>query len=94
MHVTSYWFAKVNGVIYGALSYKVGGDTVLKGLKFDAIYHDFSADTGGVYGSEIDLQVSIPFAKHYYTGLKFADYNADGFSVDTQKIWFTIGAKY
>lgn len=79
---------------YGVLSYKVGGDSALKGLKFDAIYHDFNADVGGDYGSEIDLQVSMPFKKKYYAGLKFADYNADGFSVDTQKFWFTVGAKY
>jgi hypothetical protein len=79
---------------YGVLSYKVGGDSGLKGLKFDAIYHDFNADVGGDYGSEIDLQVSMPFLKKYYAGLKFADYSADGFSVDTQKFWFTLGAKY
>jgi hypothetical protein len=79
---------------YGGLSYKVGGDSAMKGLKFDAVYHDFSADTGGEYGSEIDLQISKPFAKHYYAGLKFADYRSDGFSADTQKIWFTVGANY
>jgi len=79
---------------YGSLSYKVGADGPLKGLKFDAIYHDFSADVGGDYGSEIDLQVSKKFGKHYYGGLKFADYNSDGFATDTQKIWFTIGANY
>ncbi len=79
---------------YGALSYKVGTDGPLKGLKFDAIYHDFSADTGGNYGNEINLQVSKKFGKQYYGALKFADYNANGFATDTQKIWLTIGANY
>ena len=79
---------------YGVLSYKVGADGPLKGLKFDAIYHDFSADIGGDYGSEIDLQVSKKIGKHYYAGLKFADYSSDGFSVDTQKLWLTIGTNY
>lgn len=79
---------------YGSVSYKVGGDSAFKGLKFDAIYHDFSADVGGDYGSEIDLQVSTKFGKNYYAGLKFADYNASGFATDTQKLWFTIGANY
>ncbi len=78
---------------YGSLSYKVQ-DGSMKGVKFDAIYHDFSADTGGSYGSEIDLQVSTKFMKHYSIGLKFADYNADGFATDTQKIWFTLGATF
>jgi hypothetical protein len=66
----------------------------MKGLKFDAIYHDFSAATGGSYGTEIDLQVSKKISKHYYAGLKFADYNAKGFATDTQKIWFTLGANF
>ena len=79
---------------YGSLSYKVAADGPLKGLKFDAIYHDFNADIGGDYGSEIDLQVSKKFGKYYYGGLKFVDYNADGFATDTQKLWFTIGANY
>jgi len=79
---------------YGSISYKASGDSALKGLKFDAIYHDFSADIGGDYGSEIDLQVTKKFGKNYYTALKFADYNASGFATDTQKIWFTIGANY
>lgn len=79
---------------YGSLSYKFDGDSSLKGLKLDVVYHDFSADVGGDYGSEIDLQVSKKIGKHYYAGLKYADYNATGFSSDTQKIWFTIGANY
>ncbi len=79
---------------YGSLSYKVQGDGPMKGLKFDAIYHDFSAATGGSYGNELDLQVSKKISKHYYAGLKFADYNAKGFSTDTQKIWFTLGANF
>ncbi|PHR92822.1 MAG: hypothetical protein COA69_05710 [Robiginitomaculum sp.] len=79
---------------YGSLSYKTGGDGPMKGLKFDVIYHDFSADVGGDYGNELDLQVSKKFGKHYYAGLKFADYNSNGFASDTQKIWFTVGANY
>lgn len=79
---------------YGSLSYKFGGDSALKGLRFDAVYHDFSADIGGDYGSEIDFQVSKKFGKYYYAGLKYADYNAKGLSTDTQKLWFTVGANY
>ncbi|MEE9330090.1 MAG: hypothetical protein V3V30_08125, partial [Parvularculaceae bacterium] len=79
---------------YGSLSYVIDMDGPFKGLKFDAVYHDFSADTGGDYGIEIDLQVSKKFAKHYYASLKFADYNADGHATDTQKLWVSLGAKF
>jgi hypothetical protein len=80
--------------LFASLSYKVQGDGPMKGLKFDAIYHDFSAATGGSYGTEIDFQVSKKISKNYYAGLKFADYNAKGFATDTQKIWFTLGANF
>jgi hypothetical protein len=79
---------------YASISYKVQGDGPMKGLKFDAIYHDFSADTVGDYGSEIDLQISKKFMEHYSFGVKFADYQADTFATDTQKIWFTLGAAF
>ena len=80
--------------LYGSVFYKVGGDSALKGLTLGAVYHDFSADVAGDYGSEIDLLVKKSFAKNYYSSLKFADYSSDGFATDTQKIWFTIGANY
>ncbi|MEE9273111.1 MAG: alginate export family protein [Robiginitomaculum sp.] len=80
--------------LYGSLSYKTSADGLMKGLKFDAIYHKFKADIGENYGSEIDLQVSKKIGKHYYGGLKFSDYSADGHATDTQKIWVTIGANY
>jgi len=79
---------------YGSLFYKVGGDGKLKGLTFGAIYHDFSADVGGSYGNEINLLVKKNFGKNFYGALKYADYNTNGFSTDTQKLWFTIGANY
>jgi len=79
---------------YGSVFYKVGGDSKLKGLTFGAIYHDFSADVGGSYGSEINLLVKKNFGKNFYGSLKYADYKAGGFSTDTQKLWFTIGANY
>ena len=79
---------------YGSLSYVIDMDGPFKGLKFDAVYHDFSADTGGDYGNEIDLQVSKKFAKHYFASVKFADYNTDGHATDTQKLWISLGAKF
>ena len=79
---------------YGSVFYKVGGESPFKGLTLGAVYHDFSADVGGDYGSEIDLLVKKNFGKNYYGSLKFADYSSDGFASDTQKIWFTLGANF
>ncbi|MCF6222007.1 MAG: alginate export family protein [Robiginitomaculum sp.] len=79
---------------YGSLFYKVGGDSPLKGLTFGAVYHDFSADVGGDYGNEINLLVKKKLSKGFYTSIKYADYNSNGFATDTRKLWFTLGANY
>lgn len=47
-------------------------------MKFLAIYHDFSAnDASFDYGTEIDLQLTKKFMKHYTAGIKYAAYDAD-----------------
>lgn len=80
--------------LYASVSYKVQADGPLKGLKFDAIYHDFSADIGDDYGSEINFQVAKNIAKNYSVALKYGSYNADGFATDTEKLWVSLGAKF
>ena len=55
-----------------------------------AVFHDFSADEGSTdYGSEIDLQASRKFGKHYSAGVKYAAYSDDGFNAagDVDKLW-------
>jgi hypothetical protein len=55
---------------------------------FDAIWHQFSADTGGAdYGTELDVGVSYTAKKGIVFGLKFAGYSADDFATDTTKAW-------
>ncbi|WP_394173509.1 alginate export family protein [Thalassotalea litorea] len=64
-------------------------------------YHDFSADDGtdliDDFGSEWDAQYTVAFAKHYSAGVKVGLYqegdNATG-KVDTDKVWFWLGAKF
>ncbi|AZR80886.1 hypothetical protein [Thiomicrospira sp. S5] len=79
----------INGLVDNYLS--VSGKAL--GLKLAAIYHDFSADTGGDdYGSEYDLLVAKKFAKIYTVGVKYANYTAKDSSannnlVDTTKLW-------
>lgn len=69
--------------------------------KWLVAYHDFSADDGTAdiddFGSEWDAQFTIGFAKHYSAGVKVGLYqegdNATG-KVDTDKVWFWLGAKF
>ena len=59
------------------------GNVVLTGF-----YHDFSDDTGGIhYGDEWDFQALWKIGKHYSVLAKYANYSADRFGTDTQKIW-------
>lgn len=62
-----------------------------------AIYHDFSSDVDSVdYGTELDLvyKRAIPGLKNVVGLLKYADYDADAFSVDTQKFWVQLDYKF
>jgi len=66
--------------------FSLGGK--LKGIKLLGVYHDFSANDGGAdYGTEIDLLAAYKYNKNFSTGLKYANYDADDFSVDTKKYW-------
>jgi hypothetical protein len=52
------------------------------------VYHDFYDDTGNIhYGNEWDFSALKKFGKHYSVLAKYAYYNADHYSTDTQKIW-------
>ena len=59
------------------------GDVSLVG-----VYHDFYDDTGNIhYGKEWDFSVAKKIGKHYSLLARYANYSADHFSTDTQKIW-------
>ncbi|MAT64925.1 MAG: hypothetical protein CMN57_04725 [Gammaproteobacteria bacterium] len=61
----------------------------LMGAKLLAVYHDYQAEQGGGgdYGTELNLLAAKSFGRHYSAGIKYADYDADGFGVDTEKFW-------
>lgn len=64
----------------------VGGS--LAGSKLKAVYHDFSADTGGSdYGTELDLVATRRIGKRFTVGAKYASYEAEGYATDTDKLW-------
>jgi hypothetical protein len=59
------------------------------------VYHSFKDDTGSVnYGDEYDFLVTKKFGQHYYVLGKYAYYNADRFSTDTQKLWVEGGISF
>ncbi|MGC6480984.1 MAG: hypothetical protein ACON4S_02020 [Porticoccaceae bacterium] len=63
--------------------------------KIAFFYHDFNADDGGAdLGSEFDVVVTYPVKKGVSAQFKYADYNAATHATDTEKVWFTINAKY
>ncbi|MGJ8669186.1 MAG: hypothetical protein ACSHXK_06835 [Oceanococcus sp.] len=66
---------------YAKLGYAKGGWSSL------LMYHQFSADQGSAdFGSEIDLLLSWKCAKGQVLKFKYADYNSDGYAVDTQRL--------
>jgi hypothetical protein len=65
------------------------------GVNFLAVYHDFGAEQGSLdHGSEWGLNISRKFFDRLTLGLKYADYNADNTSTDTEKLWLTGGVKF
>jgi hypothetical protein len=60
-----------------------------------AKYHDFSSDSGSIdYGTELDFQLLYKAACGAVVGLKGAIYDADQFSVDTEKFWVWTAYKF
>ncbi len=73
----------------------VGVNGQVGDLSLGAYYHDFSADEGGDdYGRELDLVATYPLNQYFKAQLKYADYNADDYAVDTRKLWFTLMAGF
>lgn len=101
-HLFNGWMDKflntpANGLedTYLAVSYKVKGDTALNGLLLKGQYHSFKADNGGAdYGSEWGVYAKMPVKDNYYVEAKYAEYDADTFSADTQKFVLGVGAKF
>jgi len=63
------------------------GVPFLPGFKADVTYHEFDADFGGIaYGSEWDASLGFKLGPVALLA-KYANYDASGFSVDTEKVW-------
>ena len=54
-------------------------------------FHDFESESSDLsYGTEIDASISFNINEYISTRLKFAQFNTDGFGVDTQHVWFIL----
>lgn len=77
--------------VYALAGYSAGDVGALTGVKLLAVYHDFSAESGGSHhGDEIDLLATAKWRK-VNVSVKYANYNADEFASDTRKIWLEVG---
>ncbi len=75
----------------------VGAVLPLFGGNLQAWYHDFRAEQGSSqYGEELDLAYghAIPGVKGLSGLIKYAGYDADQFSVDTDKLWLQVQYSY
>lgn len=82
-----------NGIrdVFATASYKMMNDSLI----ITGVYHDFTDDTGSVqYGKEWDFAILKKFGKHYSLLAKYANYNADSFGTDTQKIWLQANVSF
>ena len=74
------------------LGYTAKGFGLLK-----VVYHDFQSEVGSTdFGTEIDAiyKNKVPGVNNLNAMLKFADYDADDYGVDTQKIWVMLDYKF
>jgi hypothetical protein len=71
---------------YGGIS-KTFGLPFLPGIKAEVVYHQFDSDFGGIdYGSEWDASLGFKLGPVNLMA-KYANYDASGFAVDTEKVW-------
>jgi len=79
-----------NGIedYYGSLGYTIAG------VKAGVTYHKFESDVGGLdYGSEWDATLGFKVAG-YPMLVKYANYDAEDFGTDTEKLWIQVSFAY
>jgi hypothetical protein len=73
----------------------VGPFSQFDGLLMIAQYHEFRSAVGGIdFGSEFDFYTFLPLRHGVYAQLKYANYRADNFATDREKIIFGLGYQY
>ena len=67
----------------------------MSGVKLAATYHSYQSNEQSIdYGDEINLSAAYAFAKHANVLLKYANYQADDYATDTDKVWLMLTYKY
>jgi hypothetical protein len=75
---------------YLRFAYSFGASGPFESINLAGVYHQFEADFGSAdYGDEVDLQLAAKAGRVTLT-LKYASYDADSFSVDTDKLWLSM----
>ena len=65
------------------------------GLLLIAQYHEFRSAVQSLdYGSEFDFYAYLPLRSGFYAEAKYANYQADAFFTDTEKVIFGLGYQY
>jgi hypothetical protein len=74
---------------------KDGRFSYFGGLLMVAQYHEFRSAVQSLdYGSEFDFYAYLPFHNGIYAQFMYANYQADDFFVDTEKVVFGLGYQY
>jgi len=82
----------VNGIddSFVRFGWAAGSAGPFTAVNLAALYHDFDADFGSAhYGDEVDIMLNARTERTVFT-LKYAAYNADQFSDDTDKLWLSV----
>ncbi len=81
--------------LYVTAKYGFGGVGPLDSLTLLAVYHDFEAeDSSRNLGDEINIGLFGTFHHRFNIALEYADFDAEDFSTDAEKIWLTLGMKF
>ncbi|MBE8717062.1 alginate export family protein [Cellvibrio polysaccharolyticus] len=88
-HAFNGWVDKfLNTPVTGLQDIYLRGGLILGDINLALAYHRFAADYGSAdYGDEFNAMAQWKLNKNITTGLKYANYQADNFSADTDKFW-------
>ncbi|WGL16254.1 alginate export family protein [Microbulbifer bruguierae] len=79
----------------GIRDYYAGGSVVVSGIKIAVTAHKFYSDRDSLdYGNELDLVATYAITKNIGLLAKYATYDADEYSTDTDKFWLQFELKF
>ncbi|WP_444940275.1 alginate export family protein [Microbulbifer sp. ZKSA004] len=73
----------------------LGASLALAGGDLGITYHSFEANEGSAdYGTEWNISYGHEFNEYFSALVKYAAYNAEDYSEDTDKLWLMLTAKF